>query len=138
MQNNVFRRSAKNIQNIPQKWPNKNCAKRPPNFRDHLLYFSSRIPNLQHNALILLKLKITHQSIKVRSRKWRKRTLKNEWCNIFSNLFSIFQKRTFINVHFSFFSFRFEKNVNFLTQTIMLSFAFLSWKICYDNFLDIL
>jgi hypothetical protein len=42
------------------------------------LYFSSRIPNLQHNAIIILNLKITHQSIKVRSRKWRKRTLKNE------------------------------------------------------------
>jgi len=30
----------------------------------------------QHNALILLKLKIKHQSIKVRSRKWRMRTPK--------------------------------------------------------------
>ena len=25
------------IQNIPQKWSNKNCAKWLPNFRDHLL-----------------------------------------------------------------------------------------------------
>jgi hypothetical protein len=32
--------------------------------------------NPQHNAVILLKLKITHQSIKVRPQKWRKRTPK--------------------------------------------------------------
>ena len=121
MQNNVFRMSANNIQNILQKHRTKNCAKRPPNFRDHLLrhpsaafdaapshqnmsgaefqniprkrptkncakwlfrvldhvlYFTPTKSNPQHNAVILLKLKITHQSIKVRPQKWRKRTPK--------------------------------------------------------------
>ena len=44
----------------------------------------------------------------------------------FQKYFDDFQKRTFINVHFRFFISRFEKNVENLTQTIMLSFAFLS------------
>jgi len=44
----------------------------------------------------------------------------------FPILFWIFQKRTFINVQFPFFISRFEKNIENHTQTIMLSFAFLS------------
>ncbi len=93
--------------------------------------------NPQHNGHTSVSPTHPHQSIKVTPQKWRKRTLKNEWCNVFSKVFLVFQKWTFIFVHFSFFSFRFEKNVENLTQTIMLSFGFLSWKFCYDKFLDI-
>ena len=48
-----------NIQNIPQKWPNKNCAKRPPNFRDHLLRDPSAAfyaaPSHQNMSEVLFK-----------------------------------------------------------------------------------
>ena len=62
---------------------------------------------------------------------------KSEWCNVFSKVFWDFWKWTFFFVHFWFFISRFEKNVENLTQTIMVTFVFLSWKICYDKILDI-
>ena len=54
--------------------------------------------------------------------------------SFFPKVFWIFQKWTFINVHFPKKSFRFEKNDAFVTQSIMLTFTFLSWFFCYDNF----
>ena len=46
----------------------------------------------------------------------------------------VFEKWTFINVLFAKKSFRFEKNIDFVTQSIMLTFTFFSWFFCYDNF----
>jgi len=46
--------------------------------------------------------------------------------SFFPNLKLFFGKWTFINVHFSFFQNRFEKNIDFVTQTIMLTITFLS------------
>ena len=63
-----------------------------------------------------------------------RRMPKNEWCNVFSKVFWDFWKWTFIFVHFWFFISRFEKNVEYLTQTIMLTIVFLSWKNCDDKF----
>ena len=103
-------------------------------FRPSFATFS-RICKPLHNGHVRVSPPHAIQSIKVTRRKWRKRMPKNEWCNVFSKVFWDFEKRTFINVHFWFSRFRFEKNVKNLTQTIMVSFAFLSWKICYDNFL---
>ena len=54
--------------------------------------------------------------------------------SFFSNLFWKIGKWTFINVHFLKKSFRFEKNIDFVTQSIMLTITFLSLKFCYDNF----
>ena len=125
------------IQNIPQKRPTKNSEKRLSKILDHLLYFFCRFTNPHHNGHNADCATHGVQSIKVRSPKWGGRTLKKWWCNVFSKVFWDFEKRTFINVLFLIFSYRFEKNVENLTQTIMLSFAFLSWKFCYDNFLDI-
>ena len=54
--------------------------------------------------------------------------------SFFSNLFWKNEKWTFINVHFPKKVFRFEKNIDFVTQSIMLTITFLSLKFCYDNF----
>ena len=60
---------------------------------------------------------------------------RSEWSeSFFSNLKQKNQKWTFINVHFPKKVFRFEKNIDFVTQSIMLTFTFLSWFFCYDNF----
>ena len=48
-----------NIQNIPRKRPTKNCEKRPPNFRDHLLRHPSAAfdaaPSHQNMSEVLFK-----------------------------------------------------------------------------------
>ena len=97
----------------PPKWPNQEFHKTAsqdfgPSFANFL-----RIYNPQHNGVHVTTLLFINKSIKVRSAKWGGRTLKNEWCNVFSKVFWIFEKRTFINVHFLIFISRFEKNVNF-------------------------
>jgi len=66
------------IQNIPQKRPPKNCPKWLFRVFNHVLYFTPAKSNPQHNGHAHVSPTHALQSIKVRPRKWRKRTLKNE------------------------------------------------------------
>ena len=115
---------------FPKKGHQKNTRPKTTLFTPFLLLFMFRsimVATWPHP-------RIATKSIKVTPRNWEGGRRRSEWCFFFSNLKLDFWKWTFIFVHFWFFISRFEKNVENLTQTIMLTIVFLSLKKRDDKF----
>ena len=122
------------IKNIPWKAILKFIKKDIPHIPPHLLQNCRDHPIVSIMVATWPPPWVCIRIIKVTPQDWEGGR-RSEWSeSFFSKVFWIFQKRTFINVLFPKKVFRFEKNIDFVTQSIMLTFTFLSWIFCYDNF----
>ena len=125
------------IQKMSQKYTSKNYNNQLPPPPTHFLHFKPcylLYINPHHNGRHVTTVLYFYHPIKVTPQNWEGGR-RSEWSeSFFPNLKWKNQKWTFINVHFPKKVFRFEKNIDFVTQTIMLTFTFLRWKKCYHKF----